>query len=139
MNKLEDIKLKALLREMKLEKPKANFSVRVMNKIFDENPAFEKIKSERILGKGFWIISILFVALLAVIFVVSNAGLQTESQINNLLPEINNGLSTGYQSFFEKLGMVPLSIAGILIASSVLLFIDRFLSSNSRVFSQTTN
>lgn len=102
MNELEDIKLKTLLREMKLEKPNPNFSVRVMEKIFDENPALERIKSEKVLGKGFWIISILFVALLAVIFVVSNSGVQTESQINNLLPELNGGLSAGYQSFLEK-------------------------------------
>jgi len=135
MNELEDIKLKALLQKMELDKPKPNFSVRVMNKIFEENPALEKIKSERVLGKGFWIISILFVALLAVIFVLSNSGIQAESQINNLLPELNSGLSTGYQSFFEKIGMVPLSIAGILFATSILLFIDRFISSNSRVFS----
>ena len=58
MNDIEDIKLKTLLQKMKLESPKANFSVRVMNKIFEEENVLNKIKSERILGKGFWIIII---------------------------------------------------------------------------------
>ena len=136
MNELEDIKLNALLHELQLEKPGPNFSARVMNKIFEENPAFDQLKSQPILGKGFWIISALFVCLLVVMFMVSGTGTQTGSPINNLLPEISSGVSTGFKSFFEKIGMVPLSIAGILIASSVLLFIDRLISSNSRVFSQ---
>ena len=134
MNELEDIKLKALLYEMKLESPDANFSIRVMNKIFEENLVLEKIKSEKVLGKGFWIITILFIALLAIILVVSNSGMQADSQIQNLLPEVNSGITTGYQSFFERMGTIPLSVVGILIASSSLLFIDRFITANSKLF-----
>ena len=134
MNELEDIKLKALLQEMKLESPSDKFSVNVMNRIFQEDSVLEKIKSERVLGKGFWIISILFVALLVAIFVMSGTEVQTEGQISQLLPDLNSGVSTTYQSFFEKIGTVPLSIAGILIAASVLIFIDKFISSNSRIF-----
>lgn len=134
MSELEDIKLRALLQNMELEKPKANFSVRVMNQIFEEENVLEKIKSEKILGKGFWIISILFIALLATVFFLNNTGLQPESQIQSLLPEGSGGVSESYQSFFSKMGSLPLSIAGILIASSVLLFIDRFISSNSKIF-----
>ena len=134
MSELEDIKLRALLQNMELEKPKANFSVRVMNQIFEEENVLEKIKSEKVLGKGFWIISILFIALLVTIFFLNNTGLQPESQLQGLLPEGSSGVSESYQSFFSKMGTLPLSIAGILIASSVLLFIDRFISSNSKIF-----
>ncbi|WP_303918788.1 hypothetical protein [Draconibacterium sediminis] len=134
MNELEDIKLKAFLQNMELEKPGSGFTVQVMNKIFAENSALEQIKSEKILGKGFWIISILFVALLAAIFVVSNTGIQADSQIGQLLPEAGQGLSEGYESFFSKLGTLPLSIAGITIGVSVLIFIDKIISSNSKVF-----
>lgn len=134
MNELEDIKLKALLNEMKLESPKTNFSVRVMTKIFEEDSVLEKIKSQRVLGKGFWIIMVLFILLFAAIIIINSMGLQADSQIGNLLPELNSGVSNGYQSIFEKMGSVPLSIAGILMAASVLLFIERFISSNSRVF-----
>ena len=135
MNELEDIKLKALLNEMKLEAPGADFSVRVMNKIFEENLVLEKIKSEKVLGKGFWIISILFIILLVAIFMMSNSGIQAESQISNLLPEVNNDVATGYQTFFDKIGAVPLSVVGILIASSTLLFIERLITFNSKIFS----
>lgn len=136
MNELEDIKLSALLNEMKLESPKTNFSVRVMNKIFEEENVLNKIKSERILGKGFWIIIILFVVLLALIFLMSNSGIQAESQIQNYLPELNSEVTKGYQSIFDKIGTVPLSVAGILVASSLLLFIEHFISSNSKIFSR---
>ncbi|WP_320112029.1 hypothetical protein [Draconibacterium orientale] len=134
MNELEDIKLKAFLQNMELEKPGSGFTVQVMNKIFAEDSALEQIKSERIFGKGFWIISILFVVLLAAIFVVSNTGMQADSQIGQLLPEAGQGLSEGYESFFSKLGTLPLSIAGITIAVSVLIFIDKIISSNSKIF-----
>jgi len=134
MNELEDIKLKALLNEMKLDSPKPNFSVQVMNKIFEENTVLESIKSEKILGKGFWIILVLFVVLSGVVFVIYNTGIQPESQIKDLLPELNSGVTESYKSFFSKLGSVPLGIAGILIASSVLLFIDRIISANSKIF-----
>ena len=134
MNELEDIKLKILLREMKLESPRADFASRVMDKILEEDVVLEKIKSERILGKGFWIILILFVALLVAMLILQNTALSSEGQINQLFKGIDSTAS-GYQSFFEKLGSIPLSVAGILVASSILLFIDRFISSNVKVFS----
>ena len=134
MNELEDIKLKILLQEMKLESPNANFSSRVMDKIMEKDLVLEKIKSERILGKGFWIILILFVALLVVMFVMQNSASTTEGILNQFFSGLDEKTS-GYTSFFEKLGTIPLSVAGILIASSVLLFIDRFISSNMKVFS----
>ena len=134
MNELEDIKLKILLQEMKLESPNANFSSRVMDKIMEEDLVLEKIKSERILGKGFWIILILFVALLVVMFVMQNSASTTEGILNQFFSGLDEKTS-GYTSFFEKLRTNPLSVAGILIASSVLLFIDRLISSNMKVFS----
>jgi len=134
MNELEDIKLKAILQEMKLNSPDADFSVRVMNKIFQEGDVLEKIKSERVLGKGFWIIIVLFVILMIVISIVSNTVVQTDNQITELLPNVNSVVGSGYNMFFEKAGKAPLSIAGILLASSVLLFIERIISSNSKIF-----
>jgi hypothetical protein len=134
MSELEDIKLKALLNEMKLESPSANFSVRVMNKIFEENNVFEQIKKEKVLGTGFWIIMILFIALLATIVFLSNSGAEMDGQITTLFSNFNNGASSDYQTFFEKLGGVPISVVGILIAVSTLLFIERFISANSKIF-----
>ncbi len=138
MNELEDIKLKALLNEMKLESPTSNFSVGVMNKIFEEDNLLEKVKSERVLGKGFWLILVLFVILFAIIYYVSTSGIAVESQFTNILPELNSSrVSTGYQSIFERMGTVPISIVGILLASSTLLFIDRIIIANSKVFQKS--
>jgi len=134
MNELEDIKLKILLQEMKLESPGKNFTSNVMDKILDEDLALERIKSERILGKGFWIILILFVALLAAILMMQNSTVASGGELNNFFNGLESATS-GYNSFFSKIGNLPLSIAGILIASSILLFIDRFISSNAKVFS----
>lgn len=135
MSELEDIKLKALLQEMKLESPEANFSVRVMTKIFEEESVLSRIKNERILGTGFWLILLLFIVLFVAVVVVSGMGILPESELPKLLPEMNSGVTNGYQTIFEKLGTVPLSIAGILGAASILLFLDRFITSNSKVFS----
>ena len=134
MNELEDIKLKILLQEMKLESPGKDFTSNVMEKILDEDLALERIKSERILGKGFWIILILFVALLVAILVMQNSTVASGGELNNFFNGLESATS-GYNSFFSKIGNLPLSIAGILIASSILLFIDRFISSNAKVFS----
>ena len=134
MNELEDIKLKALLQNVELEKPGSKFTVQVMNKIFEEDSVLEKIKSEKIFGKGFWIISTLFLLLLAAIFVLNNNGIQADSQIGQILPETGQSFGENYQSFFGKVGTLPLSIAGISIGVSVLIFIDKIISSNSKVF-----
>ncbi|MCK5730000.1 MAG: hypothetical protein KAH68_02920 [Draconibacterium sp.] len=138
MNELEDIKLRALLNEIKLESPTSNFSVGVMNKIFEEDSLLEKVKSERILGKSFWLILILFVILFAVIYYVSTSGMTIDNQFSNILSGLNsNRVSMGYQSFFERIGTVPISIVGILLASSTLLFIDRIVIANSKVFQKS--
>ena len=135
MSELEDIKLKALLQDMKLETPGTGFSGRVMNKIFESDNALETIKAQRILGKGFWLFLALFIVLLAAIYFVSGAGIITESNTQNLLPSMNGAITT-YENFFSKIGTAPLSIAGILIAASILLFIDRIISSNTKLFTK---
>lgn len=131
-NELEDRKLKALFRDFKPESPAEGFSLRVMERINMEQHSLEKIKSERLLGKGFWIITVLFVLLLATVFFLSNAGMETGNSIPEILPNLQTQFSEGYGSFFAKLGNAPLSIAGIFLASSVLLFIDRFVNSHPK-------
>lgn len=134
MNELEDIKLKALLQNMELDKPASDFSARVMNAVFAGDSAFDKIKSQRILGKGFWIILILFVSILVIILVGSNAGFQSDGQISLLFSSFDNGVSDNCKSVFSKIGNLPISIAIILAASSLLLFVERIINSNSKLF-----
>jgi cbb3-type cytochrome oxidase subunit 3 len=135
MNELEDIKLKALLQNMKLESPEAGFSARVMNQIFEENNALERIKAQRVLGKGFWLILALFVVLLAVIYFVSGNAGAADSTAQNILPSLEGAVNS-YENIFSKIGKAPLSIVAILFASSILLFADRIISSNTKLFAK---
>ena len=134
MNELEDIKLRVLLQNLKLDSPEPDFTLRVMNRVIEENLALEQIKSQPILGKGFWIFILIFVILMAIIFFVFQGGAQGASGSEDILSKLDTGVSQGIQSFFGKLGTVPLSVAGILIATSLLLFIDRFITSNTKLF-----
>jgi hypothetical protein len=134
---IEDKELKNVLKSIKLDSPGPNFSVRVMNRIFQENSILEKIKNERIFGKGFWIIIALFVLLFAAMFVFSGTENAAGGGIAEFIPKLNsNGVEEGYQSFFQKIGTVPLSVAGIMLASSILLFIERFINSKSKVLTK---
>jgi len=123
-----DNELKSLIKGIKLDSPGNDFTVNVMNRVFEEKAAMEQVKDERILGKGFWIILLLFVLLIAAMFIFSGNGIQEEGQMSKMLSNISDGsLSSGYKSVFSNLGTLPLSIGGILLASSVLVFIDKFL------------
>lgn len=123
-----DNELKSLIKGVKLDSPGNDFTSKVMGRIYEEKVAMEKVKDDKLLGKGFWIILSLFVILIAAMFVFSSTGVQTEGQLSKLLSGANDGaLSQGYQSFFSNLGSLPLSIGGILMASSILLLIDKFL------------
>lgn len=133
----EDKELKSLLKSIKLDSPGSNFTVRVMDKIFQEESLIEKVKKERVLGKGFWIILALFAVLFVAMFVVSGTDAATSENIPKFVSEINSrGAAAEYQSFLQKLGTVPLSIAWILIASSLLLFLDKLINSKMNLFSK---
>jgi len=123
-----DNELKTLIKGIKLDSPGNDFTSVVMSRVFEEKAAMEKVTSEKILGKGFWIILLLFVFLFVALFVFSPNGAAEENLLSKMLGGANEGaLSQGYQSFFSNLGTLPLSIGGILFATSILLFIDRFL------------
>lgn len=125
-----DNELKKLIGELKLESPGNDFTMNVMNRVFEEKVAMEKVKSDPVLGRGFWVIVLLFAALFFITYFVSNLGTGQESMFSELLNGFKGSqVSAGYQSFFSKLGSMPLSIGGILIASTLLVFIDKFSSS----------
>ncbi len=131
-----DNELKSIIKGIQLVSPGIDFTSKVMTRVLEEKTAMEKVPDEKLLGKGFWIILFLFVILIVAMFVFSPSGIQTEGQFSKLLSGANDGaLSQGYQSFFSNLDSLPLSIGGILLASSVLVFIDRFLPQFTAHFS----
>lgn len=124
----KDNELKNLIKGIKLDSPGNEFTSMVMNRVFEEKAALEKVKKEKVFGKGFWIIIFLFVVLFVAMIVFSTSGFEVDSQLSNLFSTADEGqLSQSYQSFFSKLGNLPLSISGILFATSILIFIDKFL------------
>lgn len=131
----EDKELRQLLKSIKLESPGADFSARVMNRVFAEQPALEQVKQLPVLGRGFWIIIALF-ALLIVLVVLVSGGSSTVGQTPTLLPEVNTDVVlTGYRSFFDKLSNLPVGIAGIFIGASLLVFLEKFLKTKWHVVS----
>ncbi len=131
----EDKELKSLLKTVKLESPGSGFSMKVMNQIFQEESLLEKIKKERVLGKGFWIILSLFIVLIVAMFIFSSTAESSGSEFSNYIPGLNtNSITQDYEGIFKKLGSVPVSIAGILLASSILVFIEQFLNSKIKSF-----
>jgi len=124
-----DNELKTLIKGIKLDSPGNDFTSAVMSRVFEEKAVMEKIPDERLLGKSFWIILSLFILLFVAMFVFSSTGTETESLWSKLLSNADSSaFSKGYNSLFSNLGTLPLSIGGILLASSILLFIDKFLS-----------
>lgn len=123
-----DKELKKLIQEIKLEKPGNDFTTNVMNHVFAENAALERVKKDSVFGKGFWIILFLFVLLLITVVVSSIGGIELENELLTLFGNTQqNQLSNGYQSFYNTIGTLPLSIGGILFATSILLFFDKYL------------
>lgn len=127
----EDKELKQLLKSIKLESPGADFSARVMNRVFAEQPALEQVKSLPVLGKGFWVILALFAILLVAVALVSG-GTSSAEQTPALLQQFNtDAVLTGYRSFFDKLASLPAEIAGIFMGASLLILLEKFLGTRS--------
>lgn len=130
----EDLELKQLLKNVKTESPGSDFSARVMKQIFAEQTALERVRKEPVLGKGFWVILSLFAVLIAA--VALSSGAPASNTTPALLSEINtDAVMTGYRLFFEKLGGLPVSIAGIFLATSLLVFLEKILGSRNQVLS----
>jgi hypothetical protein len=64
-----DNELKSLIKGIKLDSPGNDFTSKVMSRVYEEKVAMEKVTNEKILGKGFWIILLLFVILIVAMFV----------------------------------------------------------------------
>jgi len=72
-----DKELRKLLKEIQLESPSKDFTLKVMDRVWEEKAAVvksEQLKSERILGRGFWVIIALFVLLFLAVVLFSNQG-----------------------------------------------------------------
>ncbi len=125
----DDSKLREMIREIKLESPGKDFTLNVLDRIHKEVPFTFQIKKEPLLGKGFWIIVLLFIVLGTAMFVLSGTAGSPEGTIGKFLESVGNNPASGtYRNLMNQLNNVPAGITGILLASSLLIFIERFLS-----------
>ena len=123
-----DNELRSIIKGIQLDSPGNDFTLNVMARVYEEKTAIENVRDEKIFGKGFWIIVFLFVLLIVAMFVFSATGNEAGSLWSKILVSADGGLlSQKYNSLFSNLGSLPLSIGGILMASSILVLAERFL------------
>jgi len=134
MNKFEkDIKLKQFLKFYTPESPGPDFSGRVMKSIFEEQSSLEQVRKYPVLRRSFWVFLLLFTTL--IVFAVISRSNTDQSVITNFLTD---EILTGYRSFITQIGTLPLSMASILTATSLLVFLGNLLDkrlddSNTRI------
>ncbi|MDD4143390.1 MAG: hypothetical protein PHN68_02030 [Prolixibacteraceae bacterium] len=124
MNHFEkDIKLRQLLKTITPESPGPDFSNRVMKSIFEEQFSLEQLKKYPVLKKSFWVFLSLFAILIAIAVVLSiiSGTYPDQSTLQNFGMD---KILTGYQSFLTQLGTLPVSIASILTATSLLVLME---------------
>lgn len=130
MNQFEkDLKLEQLLKNYVPDSPEPDFQDRVMKGIFREQYAPEQLKKYPVLGRSFWIFLLLFAILIS--FVVIFASISGASSGESAITAAGiNKISEGYHSFLSQIGTLPMSIATILTATSLLILLGGVLDKN---------
>ena len=130
----EDNELRRLIKSIKPESPGTDFSSKVMKRVYDEQEEIEKSKSESIFGSWFWIILAAFASLFVIVFLVPENA-TGESASPDIITELTgNAMSNFYSFIYKTFDFVSPSVAAILIASSLLIIIERLLSSRIRIY-----
>jgi NADH:ubiquinone oxidoreductase subunit 6 (subunit J) len=135
MNRFEeDNELRRLIKSMKPESLGADFSSKVMMRVHEKQEEMDRIRSERIFGKWFWIILAAFISLFMIVIFVPETT-SYPSAFPGIIPEFDREtISALYSSLFKTFDVIPTSVAGILLASSLLLILEGLLSSRVRVY-----
>ena len=124
-----DRELRRLMKEVKLEKPGAEFSASVMDAVLAEAAKKTAYRTEPILGKKFWIFVGLFVALAAFLMLFSNGESSTSNEIASGIiqkfpaPDIEN-IKSGYSRFWDIVSGLPITIGAIMLATSALILAE---------------
>lgn len=138
MNDFEkDIKLKQFLNIHTPESPDPDFSDRVMKSIFKEQHSQEQLKKDHVLGRSFWIFLSLFVLLISMVAIFPSISGASSPQLFVTGTGMNTFLE-GYHSFLSQIETLPLNIATILTATSLLILLGnrldkKFYGMNARI------
>ncbi|HOF54449.1 MAG TPA: hypothetical protein PLD74_01575 [Prolixibacteraceae bacterium] len=125
--------LRKMIREIGIESPGPAFSHQVMEALLAEEkrekPAFV---TEPILGKNFWILTLLFILLLMIFLIFGRTWSPgSESAITMMLRWITRYGSLFFGDFWslflQKAGNIPVISAAVFLAVTILTLADRFL------------
>ncbi|MDD4756734.1 MAG: hypothetical protein PHG29_11695 [Prolixibacteraceae bacterium] len=93
-----------------------------MKSIYEEQSYLEQVRKYPVLRRSFWVFFLLFTAL--IVFAVISGSSTGQSAVVNIRTD---EILTGYRSFISQIGALPLSMASILTATSLLVFVGNLL------------
>ncbi len=128
-----DTELRRIMKEIRLEKPEAGFSSRVMDAVIAEAAKKSAYRTEPVLGAKFWIFVALFIALAIVLMLLGNnepsAGKEIASGLIEKFPAADlSSVKSGIARFRDILSGLPVTLAAIMIATSALILADKYFS-----------
>ena len=133
-----DTELRRIMKEIRLEKPGAGFSSRVMDAVIAETAKKSAYRTEPVLGTKFWIFVALFVALAIVLMLLGNnepsAGIEIASGLIEKFPATDiSAVKSGIARFLDTLSGLPVTLAAIMIATSALILADKYFGTRHRL------
>jgi hypothetical protein len=124
-----DKELKKWMKDIRLESPGPEFSSKVMEAILTETEKKLSFVAEPVLGKKFWILVILFVAL--IVFFILFPGEKTAShtgliqQLFSGIPKPDwNPINHLISEFATKTGSLTWTLAAVMLGASILIIAD---------------
>ena len=133
----QDKELKKLMMQMRLEKPDAGFSSRVMDAVFAETALNKVYRHEPVLGAKFWIFTGLFIALAFAVVLMGNpeasGGGSVFSGLLERFPAPEMGIAKeGISRFSNFFSGWPVTLASIMVAASLLILADKFFNARHK-------
>jgi len=133
-----DKELRRMMKEIRLEKPGAGFSSRVMDAVIAEAAKKSAYRTEPVLGAKFWIFVALFVALAIILMLLGNgepsAGKEMASELMEKFPATDlSTFKNGVTRFLVTLSGLPVTLSAIMIATSALILADKYFGARHRL------
>jgi hypothetical protein len=126
-----DNELKKMIKEIRLESPGPDFSLKVMKSILAETQKKPVLAAEPFLGKKFWILVTLFIGLAAVfmLFYKADPGTGSVQQLFSNLPSPDwSPLENLFSSSIGKAGSLSWTLIAVMLGASGLIIADKLFA-----------
>ena len=133
-----DTELKKMIREIRLESPGPDFSTKVMQAVLAEARGKPVYTTEPLLGRKFWMLVALFVALaIAFMLFFGNETTLENGTIQQWLSGLHmpdlNPVKNILIDIFGKIGSLHWIVAAVMSVASVLILADKFLTDRNKL------